>query len=348
MPVVRSSIPYRKSHRLRQTDPKDFDEDYGLWETYDEALLAPCPVKSEPSYLPLLPPDFIESGHIPRPRNAFICFRSEYVKAQKLASAQSGSVNQTVLSRGAADVWRELSAEEREPYTAMAHEEKEQHALKYPNYRYSPGSASGAARKNKKAKPTTPRRPSIPCTQPRTCHKYETNPPAPRATRKKSSPVTPRRRRASTSAAPTAVAPVAQAAAPSTPPPLHEDKPDESKITRSPVRPSSYDRKPAHFGSKRDLSPRVVATERSPSPTPSIDIPSLSLDDHDSPAPSPPRSPSPPAFVWDDWMYAPLELNEDDLHFDVPTEDFGFFHPWNLDDFPIRHPPSQTDSFLIT
>jgi hypothetical protein len=31
-------------------------------------------------------------------------------------------------------------------------------------------------------------------------------------------------------------------------------------------------------------------------------------------------------------MYAPLELNEpDELEFDAPPTDFGFFHPWNFD-----------------
>ncbi|KAJ7670580.1 hypothetical protein DFH06DRAFT_1178521 [Mycena polygramma] len=295
MPVVRSSIPYRKSHRLRQTDPKDFDrtssvvlhlrhsqyfteDDYGLWETYDEALLAPCPVKTEPYSLPLLPPDFIESGHIPRPRNAFICFRSEYVKAQKLASAQSGSVNQTVLSRGAADVWRELSAEEREPYAAMAHEEKEQHALKYPNYRYSPGSANGAARKNKKAKPAAPRRPSTaPSVPPRPSHKYETNPPAPRAARKKSTPVTPRRRRASTSAAPIAAAPVTETAAPSTRPPLHEDKLDEVRSIPFPKSLGAPSARPHTIASRRTLDPSAICRPASSRPSAAPPPRSLSI-----------------------------------------------------------------------
>jgi hypothetical protein len=31
-------------------------------------------------------------------------------------------------------------------------------------------------------------------------------------------------------------------------------------------------------------------------------------------------------------MYGPLELNEpDELEFDTPPTDFGFFHPWNFD-----------------
>ncbi|KAJ7513027.1 hypothetical protein B0H11DRAFT_1646391, partial [Mycena galericulata] len=73
---------------------------------------------------------------IPRPRNAFICFRSAYVKAEKSVSVRPKSLDQTVMSCGAGDVWRGMSKEERLPYVTMAQREKEAHALKYPNYRY--------------------------------------------------------------------------------------------------------------------------------------------------------------------------------------------------------------------
>ncbi|KAJ7785218.1 hypothetical protein DFH07DRAFT_873114, partial [Mycena maculata] len=177
MPVVRSIIPYRKSRRLRQTDPKNYADDDGVWETYDESLLVdsdPCPVvKSEPEEtlnlaqpgdLPILhksefeetlnlaQPSDLPILHIPRPRNAFICFRSAYVKAEKRVSARPASIDQTVMSRGAADVWRGMSEDERLPYVEMAQTEKEAHQKKYPNYRYAPGSASGVPRKAKKPK----------------------------------------------------------------------------------------------------------------------------------------------------------------------------------------------------
>ncbi|KAJ7909640.1 hypothetical protein B0H13DRAFT_631639 [Mycena leptocephala] len=164
MPVVRSIIPYRKSRRLRKTEPKDYGQDDDLWEPYDEAMLAPSPtvpVKSEPDApLDVLIPDLGQSVHIPRPRNAFIFFRSDYVKAEKRVASRPGSLDQTVLSRGAGDVWREMSEDERLPYVLMAQQEKEDHALKYPNYRYAPGSANGVARKNKKPKPAALRRAS--------------------------------------------------------------------------------------------------------------------------------------------------------------------------------------------
>lgn len=169
----------------------------------------PFPVKSEATQprtttfsVPILD---LDVGHIPRPRNAFICFRSDYVKEQKIASARPGSLDQTVLSRGAAEVWRGMTEEERSPFLLMALHEKREHALRYPNYRYAPGSSSGAARKNRKPKPATPSRASatsesssarsrspIPVSRP--SHKYETNPPASRpvSRRKSSTQATPR------------------------------------------------------------------------------------------------------------------------------------------------------------
>ncbi|KAJ7485850.1 hypothetical protein FB451DRAFT_1128112, partial [Mycena latifolia] len=145
MPVVRSVIPYRKSRRLRHTNPEQHDEDDDLWEPYDESLLAALDaplVKSEPEpdavvSSPPTPSD-TEPAHIPRPRNAFICFRSAYVKAEKRAAARPGALDQTVMSRGAADVWRSMGEAARLPYVQQAQDEKAEHARMYPNYRYAP------------------------------------------------------------------------------------------------------------------------------------------------------------------------------------------------------------------
>ncbi|KAJ7803842.1 hypothetical protein B0H14DRAFT_2293107, partial [Mycena olivaceomarginata] len=58
----------------------------------------------------------------PRPRNAFIFFRSRYVKEQKEA------VNQSVMSCRAGEVWRGMTRAERLPYVQRAQEEKQAHA----------------------------------------------------------------------------------------------------------------------------------------------------------------------------------------------------------------------------
>ncbi|KAJ7175633.1 high mobility group box domain-containing protein, partial [Mycena filopes] len=79
-----------------------------------------------------------ESPHIPRPRNAFICFRSNYVQAQKTLVAEPKSLEQTAMSCSAGEAWRKMNEEQRQPYVLQALAEKAAHALKYPEYRYAP------------------------------------------------------------------------------------------------------------------------------------------------------------------------------------------------------------------
>ncbi|KAJ7165201.1 high mobility group box domain-containing protein, partial [Mycena filopes] len=70
---------------------------------------------------------------IPRPRNSFFCFRSEFFK-----SVKSQRLDQKVVSCSAADLWRKMDQIEREPYLAMAEAEKARHGVLYPEYRYTP------------------------------------------------------------------------------------------------------------------------------------------------------------------------------------------------------------------
>ncbi|KAI0761690.1 hypothetical protein BD413DRAFT_485624 [Trametes elegans] len=75
-------------------------------------------------------------GHIKRPPNAFMIYRSELCRKRK--------INRTVvkdhrqISRIAGELWNKLCVAEREPYHALAEEAKLQHAAKYPDYKYSP------------------------------------------------------------------------------------------------------------------------------------------------------------------------------------------------------------------
>lgn len=76
-------------------------------------------------------------GHIPRPRNAFILFRSALVLQEKIPDkAQS---NHCAISCFAGDLWKRLTDEQRAPWSKLADQEKETHKIKYPNYRYAPG-----------------------------------------------------------------------------------------------------------------------------------------------------------------------------------------------------------------
>ncbi|KAF8155775.1 hypothetical protein B0H34DRAFT_675910 [Crassisporium funariophilum] len=83
-----------------------------------------------------------DPGHIPRPRNAFIFFRSSFINSRPPA----GEGQQNELSKSAGKVWNRMSAEERRPFLVMAELEKQEHQVLYPNYIYSPGRAGTKAK----------------------------------------------------------------------------------------------------------------------------------------------------------------------------------------------------------
>ena len=78
-----------------------------------------------------------KEGHIPRPPNAFMVFRSWLWNKDNLKSIERDNRN---VSRIAGRYWNELSEAERAPFRSMAEEAKARHAQLYPEYRYSPGS----------------------------------------------------------------------------------------------------------------------------------------------------------------------------------------------------------------
>ncbi|KAF8647084.1 hypothetical protein AX16_006918 [Volvariella volvacea WC 439] len=100
------------------------------------------------------------AGHVPRPRNAFILFRCDFVRQGKVpADVESDHRN---ISRIAGRIWREMSDKDKRPWMVMAKVEKDRHRKKYPEYRYlSPNALSGPTSKAKlkkesmKAKATT-------------------------------------------------------------------------------------------------------------------------------------------------------------------------------------------------
>ncbi|KAJ6493256.1 hypothetical protein C8R45DRAFT_989234 [Mycena sanguinolenta] len=183
MPVVRRTIAYRKSRRVRR-----LDDDDDAWESYDAALLFASPTLSVPEVklqlaadaLPvpepqldvhpdstlnteldveLVPdadvqlPDVSPGEHIPRPRNAFICFRSVYVqraKEQAHLDSEAESKNQTTLSKDAGHAWHALSPAQRVPFERQAQREKEAHRKRHPGYCYAPGGRGSLARKPRK------------------------------------------------------------------------------------------------------------------------------------------------------------------------------------------------------
>ncbi|QRV91619.1 HMG (high mobility group) box protein [Ceratobasidium sp. AG-Ba] len=90
------------------------------------------PVRSIKSHSRRQPP-----GHIPRPRNAFILYRTWYVKQDFLAGVEN---DHREISRIVGKIWKGLSESERDYWRVAAQKEKREHALKHPNYKYSPNS----------------------------------------------------------------------------------------------------------------------------------------------------------------------------------------------------------------
>lgn len=77
-------------------------------------------------------------GHIPRPPNAFLCFRSEFWEMEKQRPESERDHRQISVLAG--ERWRSLSEAGRAPFKRMAEEYKKLHAKQYPDYKYAPSS----------------------------------------------------------------------------------------------------------------------------------------------------------------------------------------------------------------
>ncbi|KZV74265.1 hypothetical protein PENSPDRAFT_749414 [Peniophora sp. CONT] len=93
-------------------------------------------------------------GHIPRPANAFMLFRAEFVRRKHVP----GSIeqNHNNLSKIIGSTWKNLPEEERQVWMRMAAAEVEKHKKLYPDYKYQPKhkprNAPGAPKKARKGK----------------------------------------------------------------------------------------------------------------------------------------------------------------------------------------------------
>ena len=104
-----------------------------------------------------------KTEHIPRPRNAFIIFRSHFALNYKAGKSHP---HQNVVSCDAAEAWNKLSEEGKLPFKLQADEEKRAHRRKYPNYTYVPGTKAtrrgASANAKRSSKPYSPSRKKTP------------------------------------------------------------------------------------------------------------------------------------------------------------------------------------------
>lgn len=97
------------------------------------------------------------SNHIPRPPNAFILFRSAFVKDQHVSTAVE--TNHSTLSKIIGMYWQKLSEDERQIWHEKAKFELEEHKRKFPKYSFKPVQAKtkGAPTEKRKVREVEPK-----------------------------------------------------------------------------------------------------------------------------------------------------------------------------------------------
>ncbi|KAH9062244.1 hypothetical protein EDB87DRAFT_329794 [Lactarius vividus] len=92
-----------------------------------------------------------EKKQPPRPCNAFMLFRSDFLKRKFISRDQE--TRQHRISIIAAKCWHRLSKEEKKKWFLEAEQEKKEHALKYAGYKFQPRSRTTTRREPKLAPP---------------------------------------------------------------------------------------------------------------------------------------------------------------------------------------------------
>ncbi|KIY50232.1 hypothetical protein FISHEDRAFT_57573 [Fistulina hepatica ATCC 64428] len=83
------------------------------------------------------------AGHIKRPPNAFILFRSAFIKERVTSKTER---NACKLSQIAAQAWKTINEQERDDWKEKERIAREEHARQHPNYSFRPQPAAGKRR----------------------------------------------------------------------------------------------------------------------------------------------------------------------------------------------------------
>nr|QTW20728.1 putative mating type 1-2-1 protein [Phymatotrichopsis omnivora]QTW20729.1 putative mating type 1-2-1 protein [Phymatotrichopsis omnivora] len=84
--------------------------------------------------------------HVPRPMNAFICFRRDKAESVKL---QYPGIGNNDISKILGQMWREATPVVRATYKKMATEQAVEHRAVYPEYRYTPRKSADIPRRRR-------------------------------------------------------------------------------------------------------------------------------------------------------------------------------------------------------
>ncbi|KAI0935818.1 hypothetical protein AcV5_004135 [Taiwanofungus camphoratus] len=163
MPVLRNVRRSRRLSRRPPPDPEfeDFDEcdlqlpcpaddpspsssGSTLSSSVPTSTVSPAELRSSPSP-DYEPPSCVarsshsrkkQPGHIPRPPNAFMLFRSDLWAKEKIKSSVERDHRQ--ISRIAGALWNSLPEAQRAPFKRLAEAAKQHHAQLFPEYKYAP------------------------------------------------------------------------------------------------------------------------------------------------------------------------------------------------------------------
>jgi hypothetical protein len=94
-------------------------------------------------------------NHIPRPPNAFILFRSSFIKSQHVSTEVE--TNHSTLSKIIGLTWQNLPHEERQVWHAKAKAALEEHKRKFPQYAFRPLHTKGKAPEKRKVREVGPK-----------------------------------------------------------------------------------------------------------------------------------------------------------------------------------------------
>lgn len=103
--------------------------DYSIFDTLVDVSVGTLPPRPTTSRA-------LAQGRVPRPRNAFMLFRSAFHRERRLL--KSVEKDHRHISRIIGLCWAELSEAEKDVWRQKAELEKQQHALAYPDYRFKP------------------------------------------------------------------------------------------------------------------------------------------------------------------------------------------------------------------
>ncbi|KAH9959942.1 hypothetical protein BC827DRAFT_1210056 [Russula dissimulans] len=112
------------------------------------SLFPPAATPAPPSRKRCPPGKRRSQGYIPRPPNAFMLFRADFVRQKHVPG--SIETNHGSLSKIIGNCWRALPLEEKRVWEIKAKHAKAEHKQMYPNYRFRP-----VHNKNKEKKPKT-------------------------------------------------------------------------------------------------------------------------------------------------------------------------------------------------